>query len=78
MKPREKQGLVFYQSKKLLKASVDNYFLNRKGGFSRGEFESLNLSFRVGDNPEAVEKNYEKLKRCTGHKASSSRPSSPW
>jgi hypothetical protein len=68
MKPREKQGLVFYQSKKLLKVSVDNYFFNRRGGYSRGAFESLNLSYRVGDDPEVVERNYSKVERVLGIK----------
>lgn len=36
-------------------------FTTRKGGVSRGEFESLNLSFKVGDNSRRVRENREKL-----------------
>jgi len=62
----EKEGLVFYQSENLLEAGVENYFLTRSGGVSEGAFESMNLSYRVGDEPERVRKNYEKLKKVLG------------
>jgi len=62
----EKEGLVFYQSENLLEAGVENYFLTRSGGVSEGAFESLNLSYRVGDEPKRVRSNYEKLKKVLG------------
>jgi len=64
----EKQGISFYQSEKLLLAGVQNYFLTRKGGFSRGELAKLNLSFRVGDDPLLVRKNYALVKEAFGVK----------
>lgn len=33
---------------------VNVYFTNRKGGLSRPPYDSLNLGFHVGDDPEAV------------------------
>jgi len=63
MRRVEKSGLVFYQSENLLQSGVDNFFLTRSGGFSQGPFAQLNLSYRVGDDPMLVAKNYGKLKR---------------
>ncbi|WP_066060425.1 peptidoglycan editing factor PgeF [Candidatus Desulfofervidus auxilii] len=40
----------------------------RKGGHSQGAYSSLNLSFDVGDNPEAVKKNLELVKTYMGAK----------
>ncbi len=37
-------------------------FFTRSGGCSRGPFSSLNLSFTVGDSPEDVFRNWEKVK----------------
>jgi polyphenol oxidase len=68
MKKVSKQGLVFYQSEILLRAGVENYFLTRLGGFSQGPFSELNLSFRVGDDPATVKKNYQKVKDTLGIK----------
>jgi len=68
MKKVSKQGLVFYQSELLSRAGVKNYFLTRLGGSSQGPFAELNLSLRVGDDLETVEKNYQKLKETLGIK----------
>jgi len=68
MKKVSKQGLVFYQSEFLKRAGVKNYFLTRRGGFSQGPFAELNLSLRVGDDPETVGKNYQKVKETLGIK----------
>jgi polyphenol oxidase len=64
----ESQGLVYYQSEMLNRAGVKNFFLTRAGGFGKGEFAELNLSLRVGDDPELVRKNHEKLKQALGIK----------
>lgn len=45
--------LLFYFSYK----NVKMYFPTRMGGVSEGNFESLNLSFNVGDLPENVKEN---------------------
>lgn len=36
-------------------------FTTRRGGVSRGEFASMNLSFTRGDSPEAVAENYRRI-----------------
>jgi len=41
-------------------------FTTRDGGGSRGAFRSLNLSATVGDEPDRVEENWERLRRATG------------
>ena len=41
-------------------------FLGRNGGNSRGAFASLNVSFAVGDDPQAVKDNYCDMKRAVG------------
>ncbi len=38
-------------------------FLTRRGGFSRGNYASLNFSCREGDRPEAVASNWQLLAR---------------
>ncbi|MEM4239192.1 MAG: laccase domain-containing protein, partial [Nitrososphaerota archaeon] len=63
---REEDGLKFYQSAILLEIGFRNYFFTRFGGESEGEFAELNLSFRVGDKPERVKKNREKVRRVIG------------
>jgi len=37
------------------------FFTSRKGGFSSGEYRSLNLGYHTGDDPENVSKNRNKL-----------------
>lgn len=41
--------------------SIIHYVSTRKGGISMNEFDSLNLSYQVGDNPEYVRFNRFKL-----------------
>src|SRR5512135_3872176 len=41
-------------------------FTTREGGVSEGPFRSLNLSSTVGDAPERVRDNWERLRRATG------------
>lgn len=41
-------------------------FLGRRGGKSAGPFASLNLSFRVGDDPQVVKDNICDMKRMVG------------
>lgn len=41
-------------------------FLGRRGGKSTGPFASLNLSFRVGDDPQVVKDNICDVKRAVG------------
>ena len=41
-------------------------FLGRRGGKSTGAFAGLNLSFRVGDDPDAVKDNFCDMKKAVG------------
>jgi hypothetical protein len=41
-------------------------FTTRQGGVSGGPLSSLNLSFHVGDDPSAVERNLERLRQHLG------------
>jgi YfiH family protein len=41
-------------------------FLGRRGGKSAGAFAGLNLSFRVGDDPETVKDNFCDMKKAVG------------
>lgn len=41
-------------------------FTDRHGGVSRGDFDSLNLGFHVGDDPEDVAANRHELERYLG------------
>ena len=41
-------------------------FLGRRGGKSTGAYASLNLSFRVGDDPQAVKDNFCDVKKAVG------------
>jgi hypothetical protein len=41
-------------------------FTTREGGLSRGPFRSLNLGAEVGDDPERVVQNWERLEQATG------------
>lgn len=41
---------------------VKHCFTTRLGGVSKGIFESLNLSFSRGDDPEAVKENFRDRK----------------
>ncbi len=41
-------------------------FLGRRGGKSVGSFAGLNLSFRVGDDPEIVKDNFCDMKKAVG------------
>ncbi len=63
-----KQNDVWYiQFPKLLKCgSVKHVFSTRRGGVSKGDFASMNLSFSRGDEKENVLKNYEILCSAVG------------
>ena len=41
-------------------------FLGRRGGKSAGAFAGLNLSFRVGDDPQTVKDNFCDMKKAVG------------
>lgn len=45
---------------------VEHCFTTRAGGVSRGDCESLNLSFTRGDDPGAVKENFSRVARAFG------------
>jgi len=45
---------------------MESFFTNRHGGFSHGDYSSWNLASHVGDVPEDVERNREKLRELIG------------
>ncbi len=45
---------------------VRHCFTTRLGGVSKGMFESLNLSFSRGDDPEAVRENFRRVSQALG------------
>lgn len=49
---------------------VENAFTTREGGVSEGIFESLNLSFTRGDDPDAVKENYHRIAAAFGKEVS--------
>jgi YfiH family protein len=48
-------------------AHLEHGFFGRRGGASSGEFAELNLSRRVGDTPEAVSQNWQRVRSHVGH-----------
>lgn len=53
---------IYFKSELLGNAGKTvHFFTSKQGGYSHGKIEGLNLGFRVGDNPEAVKKNYLQL-----------------
>lgn len=54
---REINGLDIYMSELLCKREIIHGFTGRKGGVSKGEYESLSMSPRRGDDPSSVRKN---------------------
>ena len=62
-----KDSLCYVTFKNLEKCgNVRHAFSTRMGGVSIGQFSTMNLSFTVGDNPEAVRKNYRILCHAVG------------
>lgn len=49
---------------------AENAFTTREGGVSKGIFESLNLSFTRGDDPDAVKENYRRIAAVFGKEVS--------
>jgi YfiH family protein len=65
MHPDERQGLVVYRFESL-PAGVEALVSTRQGGVSSPPYESLNLGFRVGDDPEKVIENRRLLFQAFG------------
>ena len=64
---RSSAGLSFLTDGPLFEATgVRMGFTRREGGASEAPFDSLNLGTHVGDSPEAVRENRERLLRAAG------------
>lgn len=64
---REKNGVCFLKYNQLEKIDFINHaFSTRIGGVSKGEFESMNLSFGRGDPDENVINNYKIFCKAAG------------
>ncbi|MBP9132301.1 laccase domain-containing protein [Candidatus Saccharibacteria bacterium] len=59
-------GLVYYQSEKLLKLNVEHGFYTRFGGQSLAPFDSLNVKYEIGDDNESVASNRKKIMQTLG------------
>ncbi len=63
----ESGGLIYYQSPLLAGfPELVHGFFTRQGGVSRGPYESLNLSFAVGDRRDAVVENRRLVQQALG------------
>lgn len=66
---REHAGLGFYQSPLLaVFPELTHAFFTRTGGLSLAPYDSLNLSFNVGDRREAVAANRRRVRQALGLK----------
>ncbi len=60
----EKEGVKFFRINP--SPELNLVFTSRHKGVSKGKYQSLNLSYNVGDNPKAVDKNYLLVKKALG------------
>ena len=58
---KEKQGLRYFQFEIFKKQSLFHAVLTRQGGFSKPPYDSLNTGGTVGDDPQAVLKNHQRI-----------------
>ena len=55
-------GITYYSFKNLSsEKGVHHLFSTRLGGVSEGVYESMNLNFKTGDNPEKVRQNFQRI-----------------
>lgn len=60
----EKDGVIFFRIKPSTELNL--VFTTRHKGVSKGNYQSLNLSYDVRDNPKTVDKNYLLVKKALG------------
>ncbi len=60
----EKEGVKFFRINP--SPELNLVFTSRHKGVSKGKYQSLNLSYIVGDNSKAVDKNYLLVKKALG------------
>ncbi len=62
---REKNGISFFQFPALVShAGLFHAVFTRRGGVSGPPFDSLNMSFGLGDDPQKVKKNRKRISDC--------------
>lgn len=62
---KEKNGLSFFQFPNLAECSgIRHGIFTRSGGCSKGPFQSLNVSFGIGDEEEAIHRNRLLISKC--------------
>jgi YfiH family protein len=67
---KNKNGLAYYQFEHLAAfPEIQHGIFARGGGHSRTPFHQLNVSFAVGDDPEDVERNRQRVAGCMQGKA---------
>ncbi|MCR4801903.1 MAG: peptidoglycan editing factor PgeF [Lachnospiraceae bacterium] len=58
----ENEGVPFFTFPSLLETQIVKHgFSTKLGGVSKGEWESMNLSYSRGDDPECVDENYRRI-----------------
>lgn len=57
----EQDKVVYFTDPNLKAYGLKLFFTTRQGGFSSFPYAQLNLAFHVGDRPETVTKNWQKL-----------------
>lgn len=55
------EGLRYFQFESLKSQPLFHAVLTRRGGYSKPPYDSLNTGGTVGDNPETVRRNHEKI-----------------
>jgi len=67
---KEKNGVVYFEFEHFNKTGLVNHcFSTKKGGVSTGEYESMNLAYHMGDNPEKVDENFKIISETVGFDA---------
>jgi len=61
---KEKAGVKFFRINPA--PNLNLVFLTRIGGVSKDNYQSLNLSYDVGDDPKNVDMNYKRVKKVLG------------
>jgi purine-nucleoside/S-methyl-5'-thioadenosine phosphorylase / adenosine deaminase len=61
---KEKAGVKFFRINPA--PNLNLVFLTRIGGVSKDNYQSLNLSYDVGDDPKNVDMNYKRVKKGLG------------
>ncbi len=65
--PVVRNGMTFFQFSRLAAFdAIEHGVFTRHGGYSRSPFDSLNVSYGLGDEDQAVERNRQRVARAVG------------